>query len=161
MKSKIAAISSSIYYWEDTDNWYLILSIIWKRIYLRRHTENVCIILYETTNSGQSSQRSRGFITMNDTEFCHSDREFLVTSVTAIKYQAMTRTVHWFQSPFLLLYVESKHVVFIVLPVSRGFPKLAVIHVWWNNCVRWAMYFRLHQYGIDKPSWYPRFEYSD
>ena len=66
---------------------------------------------------------------MDDTELCHPDRELLVTSVPRVEDDAMSWAVHWFQSPFLLVDIKREHVVFVVLPVPRGFPKFAVVHI--------------------------------
>ena len=70
---------------------------------------------------------------MNDTELCHPDRELLVTSVPRVKDDAMSRTIHRFQCPFLLLDIECEHVVFVVLPVSGSFPEFAVVHIRRDN----------------------------
>jgi hypothetical protein len=45
----------------------------------------------------------------------------------------MAGAVHRFESPFLLLDVEGEHVVFVILPVAGGLPKLAMEHIWRDN----------------------------
>jgi hypothetical protein len=97
--------------------------------YLRGHAEYVGVILYESSDTSQASKGTAGFIPVDDTEFSHSDRELLVTSISRVKDQAVTRTVHRLQRPFLLLNVENEHVVLVVLPVTRGFPEFRVVHV--------------------------------
>jgi len=88
------------------------------------------VILNESPHTGQPSQRAAGFITMDNTELSHSDREFLVTAITRIEDQAMSGAVHGLQCPFLLLDIKGKHIVLVILPVSGSLPKLAVVHIW-------------------------------
>lgn len=66
---------------------------------------------------------------MNNAKLSHSDRQFFVTPVTAIEYEAVTRTVHRLQRPFFLLDVKGEHVVLVILPVTGGLPKLRVKHI--------------------------------
>jgi hypothetical protein len=67
---------------------------------------------------------------MDYAEFRHSDGQLLVAAVARVKDQAVARTVHGLERPFLLLDVEDEHVVFVILPMPRGLPELAVVHVW-------------------------------
>lgn len=66
---------------------------------------------------------------MDDTELCHPDRELLVTSISRVKDDTMSRAIHRFQSPFLLLNIEREHVILVVLPVSGSFPEFTVVHI--------------------------------
>ena len=92
--------------------------------HLRRHTKHVCIVLHEAPDAGQSSQRTRGFIPVYDTKFGHPDRQLFVTPVPAVKDEAVTRAIHRFEGPHLLLDVDHEHVVLVVLPMPRGLPQL-------------------------------------
>lgn len=38
------------------------------------------------------------------------------------KYEAVTWAIHWLEGPLFLLNVEAKHVVLIMLPMTRLFP---------------------------------------
>ena len=89
---------------------------------MRRHAEHMRIILHETPYTRQPSQSATRLIAVNDTKLRHSDRELLVTPVSGVEDEAMSRTVHRLESPFLLLYVEGEHVILVVLPVTRSFP---------------------------------------
>ena len=97
------------------------------------------IVLHESPDPRQARQRTGCLVPMDNTKLCHPDRELLVTSIPRIKDYAVSWAVHWLQRPFLLLDVERKHVVLVVLPVSRGFPEFAVIHIRRNN---WGLAFR-------------------
>ena len=41
----------------------------------------------------------------------------------------MTWTVHRLECPFLLLNIQNEHIILVVLPMTRGLPQFAVIHV--------------------------------
>lgn len=91
--------------------------------YLCRHTEDVGVILYESTHTRQTSERARRFIPVHDTELRHPDGELLVATVPGVKDETVARAVHRLESPLLLLDVECEHVVFVVLPMPRRLPK--------------------------------------
>ena len=55
---------------------------------------------------------------MDDTELSHPNRQFLVTSISRVKDETVSRTVHGLERPFLLLDVEREHVIVVVLPVT-------------------------------------------
>jgi len=71
---------------------------------------------------------------VDDTEFCHPDGQLLVAAISGVKNQAMTRTVHGLEGPLLLFDVECEHDLFVILPMTGGFPELAVVHVWGDDC---------------------------
>lgn len=91
--------------------------------YLCRHTEDVGVILHKSTHTRQASERTRRFIPVHDTEFCHPYRELLVATIPGVEYETVTGAVHRLESPLLLLNVECEHVVFVVLPVPRRLPE--------------------------------------
>ena len=70
---------------------------------------------------------------MDDTKLRHTDRKFLVATIARVKDQAMTWAVHRLETPLLLLNVEDKHIVFVILPMTRGLPKFAAEHVRRND----------------------------
>jgi len=67
---------------------------------------------------------------VDNTKLRHTNRKFLVATIARVKDQAMTWAVHRLESPLLLLNVEDEHIIFVILPVTRGLPKFAVEHVW-------------------------------
>ena len=87
------------------------------------------VVLHKPSDSRQSRQCTRRLVPVDDAELRHPDWELLVTSVPRVKDDTMPRTVHWFQSPLLLLDIEREHVLLVVLPVSRSFPEFAVVHI--------------------------------
>src|SRR5271156_4049501 len=42
----------------------------------------------------------------------------------------MTRTIHGFESEIFIVDFQCEHVVFIILPMSRRFPEIGIVHVW-------------------------------
>lgn len=70
---------------------------------------------------------------MDNSEFCHTDGQLLVAAIPGVENQAMAWAVHRLQCPFLLLDVKDEHVVFVILPMSRGLPEFAVVHIWRND----------------------------
>lgn len=87
------------------------------------------VVLYESSDTSQPSQSTRCFITVNDTEFSHTDWEFFITTIPRIEDQAMPRAVHRLECPFFLFDVKDEHVVFVVLPMAGSLPEFAVEHV--------------------------------
>lgn len=97
------------------------------------HAEHMGIVLHEPPHTSQAGERTRGFVSMNDTELGHSDRQLLVTTIPRVEDDTVAGAVHGFESPFFLLDIESEHVLPVVLPVARSLPKLGVVHVGGNN----------------------------
>lgn len=100
---------------------------------LIRCTKNVGVVLLKTSDSGQTSQGSRKFISMNNTKIGNAPWQLPVTSLSVSKHQTVPRAVHRLESKCVFLNIESKHVVLVVLPVAGGFPELGVVHIWCNN----------------------------
>jgi hypothetical protein len=46
------------------------------------HAEYMSIVLSESADTGQARQCTRGFIPMDDAEFCHSDGKLSVASIS-------------------------------------------------------------------------------
>lgn len=91
--------------------------------------EQVSIVLLETTDTGQTAEGSRGFVTVKDTEIGETERELTVRTLTNTEHQAVSRTVHGLESKGILLNGEREHVLLVVLPMSRSVPQLDVIHI--------------------------------
>lgn len=98
-------------------------------IYLVMSTENMRIVLLEFADTGETTQSTRGFVPVKDTKVCNSQRKLSVTTLSVSKEYKMPGTVHGLQRPFLLLNLESEHVVLVVGPVSRRFPDFRIKHV--------------------------------
>jgi hypothetical protein len=97
--------------------------------YLGGHAEYVGVVLDESSHASQAGQRAGSLVAMDDAEFRHTNGKLTVAAVSAVEDHAMTRTVHGFQRPLLLVYVKEEHVVLVVRPMARGLPELAVVHV--------------------------------
>jgi hypothetical protein len=70
---------------------------------------------------------------MDDAEFRHSEGKLSVAPIPGPEDEAVSRAVHWLETPFLLLDVEGEHAVLVILPVTRLLPELAVEHVGRDN----------------------------
>uniref|UniRef100_A0A224XTN6 Uncharacterized protein n=1 Tax=Panstrongylus lignarius TaxID=156445 RepID=A0A224XTN6_9HEMI len=44
----------------------------------------------------------------------------------------MTRAVHWLQCKLLLFNVKRKHVLSVMLPMSRCYPQFGIVNIWSN-----------------------------
>lgn len=95
--------------------------------------EQVSIVLLETTDTGQTAEGSRGFVTVKDTEIGETEGELTVRTLTNTEHQAVSRAVHGLESKGILLNGERKHVLLVVLPMSRSVPQLDVVHVGRHN----------------------------
>src|SRR6266404_8969147 len=73
--------------------------------YLVRRAKYVRVVLDETTHSCQAGQRTACLVSVDDAKFGHSNGEFFVTTITRIKDQTVTRTIHGFEGPFFFLNV--------------------------------------------------------
>jgi hypothetical protein len=60
---------------------------------------------------------------MDDAKLGHPYRQFFVATIARIEDQTVARTIHGLERPFFLLNVQSKHVIFVVLPVTGRFPQ--------------------------------------
>ncbi len=85
-------------------------------------TENVGIILLELPNTSKTVQRSRCFVSVQDTEIRNSHRKLSVASFTVAKEKEVTRAVHGLKTPFPLFNVKLEHVVLVMSPVARCLP---------------------------------------
>lgn len=66
---------------------------------------------------------------MKNTEICHAPRQILVGNIGVIEDLAMARAVHGLQSESLLLDIKSEHVLFVMVPMTRSFPQVRLVHV--------------------------------
>ena len=87
------------------------------------------IVLHESPHTRKTRQSTARFVAVDDTKLSHSDWKLLVAPVAGVENQTVSRTVHRLEGPLLLLDIQGKHVVLVILPVSRSLPKFAVVHV--------------------------------
>ena len=64
------------------------------------------VVLHESSHTSQTSQRTAGLITVNDTKFSHTDNEeLLVAPMSGVKGQALAGTLRGLEDSLPLLYV--------------------------------------------------------
>ena len=80
------------------------------------------IVLLETAHTGKTRKGTRELVTVEDTEISHAPWQVLVVDVGVAKDLAVTGAVHGLHAILLLLDLESKHVLGVVAPVTRGLP---------------------------------------
>ena len=88
------------------------------------------IILLELPDSSQSTQRPGSFIPMQNTKVRDPHWKLAVAPIPMAKENKVGRAVHWLQGKLLFVDDELKHVVPIMLPVTRPLPEINIIHVW-------------------------------
>lgn len=89
---------------------------------------------------------------MQNTKVCHSERQLSVTPFSMSKHDAVSWTVHWLQSPRLLLYLKFEHIILVMLPMTRCPPEVDVVHVGrLHFLIASFLIFRPHQFlqGIE------------
>eukprot|EP00038_Savillea_parva_P007110 m.167860 g.167860 ORF g.167860 m.167860 type:complete len:388 (-) comp12888_c0_seq1:1202-2365(-) len=94
------------------------------RFNLFGHAENVSIVLLETTNAGEARQCSECFVSVQHTKVGNAVREFLVRPGPMLEEETVPGAIHGLEGKRLLLHLETKHVIVVVLPVSRRLPQL-------------------------------------
>ena len=93
----------------------------------------MCIILTESPDSCQTTQSSRNFISMKNTEIRESYWQFFVGSLLVSKHQAMSWAVHWLHSETSVFSFQHEDVFLVLFVVTRSFPQLKIEHIWRNN----------------------------
>mmetsp|Transcript_17478 Transcript_17478/g.36051 ORF Transcript_17478/g.36051 Transcript_17478/m.36051 type:complete len:335 (-) Transcript_17478:712-1716(-) len=89
-------------------------------------TKDVSIVLLESSHTGQTSQSTREFVSVQDTKIGIPDGEVTIRSNGATKHETMGGTVHWFHGPFLTLDLEGEHIVLVVQRVTGLMPKIQI-----------------------------------
>ena len=92
-------------------------------------TEDMGIVLLEPPDSGQTSQSTGELITVEDAKVRNSPWQLTVTSLPVTKQETVTRAVHGLQPVCILFNIKCKHILLVVLPMSRSLPQLGVVHV--------------------------------
>ena len=96
---------------------------------LFRGAENVSIVLLESTNSDQTAQGARNFVSVKDTKVGPTNGEVTVAANTMLEHNAMGGTVHGLETMALLIVLKDEHVLLVVLVMTRRLPKLEVENV--------------------------------
>ena len=96
---------------------------------LIRSAEDMSVVLLESSHTGQTSQSTREFVTVQDTKIGIPDGEVTIRSNGATKHETMAGTVHWFHGPFLTLDLEGEHIVLVVQSVTGLVPEIEIENV--------------------------------
>lgn len=92
-------------------------------------TEDVGIILLESSYSGETAERTAGFVTVEDTEIGKAEGKFLVTALSVTEHHGVGRAVHGLETELLLVHVKKEHVLLVMRQVARLLPKRHVKHI--------------------------------
>lgn len=117
------------------------------RLDLVEHTEDVgcevshdqsgwslTVVLDESPDSAQPRQCSAGLVSVENTKLGKPQRKLLVRSLSRVKDQTVSGTVHWLHRKGVFLDFDLEHVLGIVLPVTGRLPELRVEDVWRADC---------------------------
>ncbi len=77
-------------------------------------TEDVRVILDETSHSGQSTERTGRLISVENAELGHADRQLSVVTGSGAENESVSRAVHRLERPDILLDLKGEH-VFVVI----------------------------------------------
>jgi len=92
-------------------------------------TENVSVILLESSDSGQTRESARDLITVENTKIGKSKRQISVGADLVIKHYAVGRAVHRFHTETLSFNLPHKNVFFVCLVVARSLPKIEIENI--------------------------------
>mmetsp|Transcript_377 Transcript_377/g.1430 ORF Transcript_377/g.1430 Transcript_377/m.1430 type:complete len:244 (-) Transcript_377:1000-1731(-) len=96
-------------------------------------TENVSIILLETTQASHSTERSLQFVSVQNSSLGEAHRQLTVRAFQVLEHETMSRAIHRLQAMNLVVNVELEHIVLVLVPVTGSLPQLIVEHVWSLN----------------------------
>jgi hypothetical protein len=89
----------------------------------------VRIILNESSDTGQTAESAARLVTVKDTKLGETKGQLSVTPLPAVKDQAVSRAVHGLDGELLFVYLETEHVLAVMLPVAGRLPQLGVVDV--------------------------------
>lgn len=89
--------------------------------------------MLETSNSGETREGTVDFVSVKDTKVSISQGKISVRSLNRIEHKTVSRTVHRLESVFFIIILEKEHIFFILVPMTRDFPKLGIEEVRSNN----------------------------
>ncbi len=91
---------------------------------LIRGHEDVRIILGEAAHTHQTVQLAGFLMTVNESQLTHAKRQVTVGTRLGLVNQNAARAVHRFDCVVLVVDDGGVHVVFVVIPVTGGLPRL-------------------------------------
>lgn len=95
----------------------------------------MCIILLETTDSGETRESTVDFISVEDSEVSVSEREISVGSLDGVEHETMSGTIHGLESVFFVVIFEKEHVLLVLCPMSGDLPKLCIEEIGSNDLI--------------------------
>ena len=90
---------------------------------LIRADKEVCVVLSKLTNTEQTVQSTLHLITVIKTSLSQLHRKIPIRTWLRLVNQACTRAVHRLNCKVLFIYRGGVHILFVVVPVTRGLPK--------------------------------------
>ena len=90
---------------------------------LIRADKEVCVVLSKLTNTEQTVQSALHLITVIKTSLSQLHRKIPIRTWLGLVNQASTRAVHRLNGKVLFIYRGGVHILFVVVPVTRGLPK--------------------------------------
>lgn len=88
--------------------------------------KDVRVVLREASDSEKSVKRALEFVTVNESEFAHAQRQIAITVRLALVNHNAARAVHRLYAIHFVVDDRGIHIVFIVIPVTARFPKMTV-----------------------------------
>ena len=98
-------------------------------------TENVSVILLESSDSCQTREGARDLITVENTKIGKSKGQVPVGADLVIKHYAVGRAVHRFHAETLTLNLPHEDVFLVCLVVARSLPKIQVENIWGQHLI--------------------------
>ena len=86
------------------------------------------VVLRETAHAEQSVQLPRFFVAVHDAQFAHTDGQIFIGMRLRFVHQNAAGAVHGFDGVIFAVDFRGVHIVFIMVPVSAGFPQRAGKH---------------------------------
>ena len=83
-------------------------------------------VLGETSHSEQAVKRAFKFVTMHKSEFTDAQGQIAIAVRLALVHHNSARAVHGFYAIDFIVDDCGIHIVLVVIPVSAGFPQMAV-----------------------------------
>ena len=107
---------------------------------LRRHAENVRVILSKSANAQQAMQHARTLVAIHRAQFRKPHRQIAITAHLRFVNQNVARTIHGLQLVIGFFDFDGpEHVVFIKIGVPAGVPQIAQHNVRSENQIVTAL----------------------
>ena len=90
--------------------------------------KDMCIVLSEAAYTHKAVESSRLFVTVNKAKLTHTDRKIAIGVRLRLVDEKSAGTVHRLNCEILFVNGGGVHIVLVVIPVTRGLPKLTVKH---------------------------------